>query len=83
MPETVRIQFELSVEKVRELEKLMAEAEVPTKKDFINNALTLLVWAIEETRAGRVIASLDQSSKHYKELVMPLLSNISSKKRVA
>jgi hypothetical protein len=83
MPDTVRIQFELSADKVRELEKLMAEADVPTKKDFINNALTLLVWAMEETRAGRVIASLDQSTENYKELVMPVLSAISSKKRVA
>jgi hypothetical protein len=83
MPNMVRIQFELSVDKVRELEQLMAEADVPTKKDFINNALTLLVWAIQETKAGRTIASLDEASQHYKELVMPVLSAISSKRRVA
>jgi hypothetical protein len=83
MPKMVRIQFELSPEKVRELEKLMSEADIPTKKDLINNALTLLVWAMEETKAGRTIASLDQASKHYKELAMPVLSAIASKKRVA
>jgi hypothetical protein len=69
-----RIQFELSDDKVRELEELMKESGIRTKKDLFNNALTLLEWAIDEKRAGRTIASIDEKEKRYKELVMPVLS---------
>jgi hypothetical protein len=44
-----------------------------TYKDLFNNALTLLDWAIQQKRAGRVIASLDETSKDYRELQMPAL----------
>lgn len=73
---SVRVQFELTEEKVRELEALMEESGVKTKKDFINNALTLLEWAIEEKKAGRMIASVDKNEESYREVLMPLLSNM-------
>jgi hypothetical protein len=73
----VRIQFELPEEKARELEALMKETGVATKKDFINNALTLLEWVIQEKKKGRSIASVDEENQRYRELVMPLLEMIS------
>ncbi|MCI0487941.1 MAG: hypothetical protein L0229_15220 [Blastocatellia bacterium] len=79
MSDTVRIQFELPEEKVRELERLMQETGIGTRKDFFNNALTLLEWAIHERKAGHVIASLDEKNKQYKELVMPILSAVAAK----
>jgi hypothetical protein len=69
-----RIQFELSEEKLNELESLMEETGVRTKKDLFNNALTLLEWAIAERKAGRIIASVDEKENKYKEIVMPVLS---------
>lgn len=69
-----RIQFELSEEKVHELESLMEEVGIRTKKDLFNNALTFLEWAIAEKKAGRIIASVDEKEKKYKEIVMPALS---------
>jgi hypothetical protein len=80
MEETVvRIQFELPSEKVKELEALMRETRITTRKDLFNNALTLLEWAIQEKRGGKKIASVDENNKRYKELVMPILEAVSAK----
>lgn len=73
-----RIQIELPDEKVKELESLMKDAGLKTKKDFISNALTLLVWAIRERQAGRIIASVDENEKKYKEILLPALENMAS-----
>ena len=75
----VRIQFELPEEKVKELEAIMAEARITTKKDLFNNALTLWEWAVQERQNGRTIASVDEDNKKYKELVMPALLAIRPK----
>jgi hypothetical protein len=75
----VRIQFELPEEKVRELESLMGDAQITTKKDLFNNALTLFEWAIQEYKKGRTIASVDEHNKKYKELVMPALAAVRPK----
>lgn len=69
----VRIQLDLPDEQVRELEQLMADTGISTKKDLFNNALTLFQWAVAEKRAGRSIASVDEAEKKYKELIMPPL----------
>ena len=71
----IRIQIEVTDEQNARLEAMMAETGVKTKKDLLNNALSLLEWAVAETRSGRVIASVDDEHKRYKELVMPILSS--------
>lgn len=73
---TERLQIDFDSQKMRELESLMKEARVATKKEFVNWALTLLKWAIKERRAGRVIASVDEKKDSYKELDMPILSEV-------
>ena len=75
----VRIQFDLPDEKVKELEALMEEAQIMTRRDLFNNALTLFEWAIQECRSGRTIASVDEHNKKYKELVMPALAAVRPK----
>lgn len=79
----IRIQFELPEEKVKELEGLMQEANITTKKDLFNNALTLFEWAINEKKGGNVIASVDEDRQNFKELVMPALSSVAPKKKAA
>lgn len=74
--EKIRIQFELPKEKVQELEELMKVAHISTKKELLNNALTLFQWAINEKRLGNVLASLDESEQRLKELIMPVLAGI-------
>jgi hypothetical protein len=75
----VRIQFELPEEKVKELEEMMREARITTRKDLFNNALTLFEWALKECKTGRTIASVDEHNKKYKELVMPALTAVRPK----
>ena len=70
-----RIQFELPDHKAKHLEQLAEEAGV-TKKEFLSNALTLIAWAIRETKSGRVIASVDERNMKYKEVLLPVLENV-------
>lgn len=72
----IRIQLDLPESRVEELDGLMREAHITTRKDLFNSALTLLAWALSERNKGRIIASLDESSGGYKELVMPFFSFI-------
>jgi len=74
MPDTLRVQLDLPERQVAELDGLMKETGVATRKDFFNQALSLLIWAIKEKREGRIIASVDEEHKHYREVVMPALN---------
>jgi hypothetical protein len=76
----IRIQLDLPEDRVRELDSLMREAQITTRKDLFNSALTLLAWALNERERGRIIASLDENTGGYKELVMPFFSFL--KKRI-
>lgn len=63
-------------------EKLVARLEAQTgvrnHRELFNNALTLLDWAVQQRLQGRIIASLDEESKNYKEVLMPVLEYAAS-----
>lgn len=65
-----KVVFEFDGQGDEELERLMEEAGVSTRKDLFNYALSLLKWAIKEKKQGRKIASIDDG-KHIKELRLP------------
>lgn len=67
----LRIQFELPDEKADELEALMSEQGIRTKKDLFNKALSLYAWYSKEKKAGHAIASVDEEKKSYKEIIIP------------
>ena len=69
----VRIQLDMPGDRVKELDELMTETGVVTRKELFNNALTLFEWAVREKKLGNVIASVDEGAKKMKELVMPSL----------
>ena len=73
----IRIQMDMPEDQVKELDELMKETKLATRKDLFNNALTLFQWAVKAKRAGRIITSLDERSQTSKELVMPALENVS------
>jgi hypothetical protein len=73
---TTRLQIDLDEAQMKQLEQMMEEGKVRTKKDLFNAALTLLRWAMKERKAGRIIASVDESRDVYKELEMPVLSEV-------
>ena len=70
--------YEFSELAVKDLKALMEETGITTEKELINNALTLLEWAIKERKAGRIIASIDETEKSYKAINMPILAKVSA-----
>ncbi len=71
-----RIQLDMPEEQVKELDELMKETNITTRKDLFNNALTLFQWAVKAKRAGRIVASLDQETGTAKEILMPALESV-------
>ncbi len=71
-----RLQFELSREKLDDIERLRIECGFETKKDLFNNAVTLLSWAARHARDGHAIAAVDNGDKRYFELEMPFLLHL-------
>jgi hypothetical protein len=69
----VRVQVDFSEERVAELEKLMRLCGLNTKKELLNNALTLFEWAVREVTKGRAVASIDETTDRYRELHLPAL----------
>ena len=78
MSNPVRIQFDMPKDKVEKLENLMEKCGVKTRRDFFNNAITILEWAIQERSEGYDIASMNKATNSYRELRMPILSHIAS-----
>src|SRR4051812_22253473 len=72
----MRIQLELSQDKVQRLKTLMVTLEIDSYKDLFNNALSMLDWVIEETQSGREIAAVNEAEKCYRVLVHPVLAPV-------
>ena len=71
-----RLQLDLTKEHLQELEALMKELGISTKKDLFNQAMTLLEWAVRERRSGRIIASVDESRDQYKQVLLPAVERV-------
>jgi len=67
----MRLQFEMTGERVKELDDLINRLGLKTRANLLNEALTLYEWAIRELESGRIIASLDEEKDQYKEIEMP------------
>lgn len=78
MGKVIRFQFEIDQDHMNELESLMKLGGLKTKKELLNNALTLLKWAVKQTGRGSTIAAIDERDGSYKELSMPLLDAIAA-----
>jgi hypothetical protein len=77
----IRLQIEIDEAQMRELESLAELSGVRTKKDLLNNALTLLKWAARQRMEGYSIQSVNQSEGIVKELEMPLLETLATVSR--
>jgi hypothetical protein len=67
----MRIELELDAQGVALLEELKALTGLKQHKEFFNNAITLFDWAVLQAISGRIVASMDEKNKNYKELIMP------------
>ena len=50
-------------------------------KDLVNNALTLLEWAVDETAKGNEVAAVNENDSAYRVLVTPLLQHVAKRER--
>ncbi len=71
----MRIQIEVDENGSQVLDSIKQATGISTYKDIFNNAITLFEWAIRQRVEGRVIASLDERTKRYKEMTMPTLED--------
>jgi hypothetical protein len=71
----MRIQIDVDDNGIQVLNDIKLATGVSTYKDIFNNAITLFEWAIRQRVGGRVIASLDERTKRYKEMTMPALED--------
>ena len=76
MSKVVRLQIELDQDQIRELDDLAEMGGLRTRKEFFNNAFTLMKWAVRERRQARSIGSLDQVGGTYRELTTPYLDSV-------
>jgi len=67
----MRLQFEMTEERVKEIDDLIERLGLKTRVNLLNEALTLYEWAIRERESGRIIASVDEAEDKYKEVDMP------------
>jgi hypothetical protein len=78
---TVRLQFEIPEDRLDALDELMEKSGMRTRTELFNNATTLLGWAITQRENGRAIASVDHDDKSFRELEMPIFSNVKAVKK--
>lgn len=71
----MRINFEFSEDRVKDLKRLQKDSGAENMKDLVNNAFTILEWAINEVKNGNEIAAVNEKEETYRVLVMPLLRN--------
>jgi hypothetical protein len=68
----MRVQLELPKERLEAIDREIAALAITTRRDYVDQALTLFEWALEESKCGRKIASIDPSGEA-STLVMPVL----------
>ena len=69
----MRIQLDLDDAGVELLDELKEATGLKTHKELFNTAITFLEWAVKQREQGRIIASMDEGDKNYKEIVIPAL----------
>lgn len=79
----MRLNFEFTDERVGDLKQLQSETGAESMKDLVNNAFTLLEWAVNETKNGNEIAAVNEADETYRVLVLPLLQQVAKKQKTA
>lgn len=70
----MRLQVEIDDKYAEEIQKLMADCGLRTKKELFNNAFTAFQWLVKQVKDGAVVISINENTKTQKEFEMPALS---------
>ena len=73
----IQLHFDIDEEWLRELEELRSLGGLRTKKELLNNALTILRWAARQRLNGRTIVSVGADGTE-REFEMPYLEAVAS-----
>jgi len=76
-----RVQFDLTQDRLSELEDVMAVCGFETKKELFNNALSFFEAAVEEAMKGNDIASINEDKKVYNRMILPALARARTRAR--
>lgn len=71
----VKVKFELTNDEFAKLDELREKLALPDLETVFNNAFTLLEWAFDQKKQGRIIASIDEANQKYIEIQMACLEN--------
>ena len=74
----MQLEFEIDEDANERIISYMSLANVTTKREYINNALALMKWAIDARIEGRRIASVDEEHTTYRPFTMLALDEIDS-----
>jgi hypothetical protein len=77
----MRLNFEFSDQRVDDLKLLLAATGTETMKDLVNNAFTILEWAVDETKVGNEIAAVNEQKEVFRVLVTPILQRVAKNSR--
>lgn len=72
----MNLQFEVSDQEIEKLDEMLKETNLDSYKDLLNNSLSLLYWAAQQVKNGKVIAAVDESAQKYTEVQMQALQHI-------
>jgi hypothetical protein len=70
-----RVTFEMNEAQKDSLDDLQRKTGLSIR-DLMNNGLSLVLWAVNETLKGHEIAAVNEKQKTYRILVMPLLDSV-------
>lgn len=79
----MRIQLELNekgTQLLGEIRSAIGETDEGSRmshRELFDYAITFLHWGIKERQKNRIIASLDEHEKDYRELIMPIFTWVS------
>jgi len=71
-----RVVLHFTPQKMDELDGMMGDLCLVTRKQLFTDALLLLIWAAGEARNGRQIVSINKSTGTYKSVKLKALDTI-------
>jgi hypothetical protein len=82
MAKLYKLQVELSDGQLEILNELQEAGDLRTKKELLDNAFTLLKWAVRQKREGNLIVSLNKETGAVRELEFPYLQRAAEKRPI-
>lgn len=77
----MRVQFDISDNRVDDLNALQEKTQVTTRKDVFENAVAIFEWAVKQRAKGRLIGAYCEKTKEFFEITMPALENVKEVRR--